>query len=1588
MRTNYSMSKVGRIIFSSLTLLGCLLTSCSTKRASNKVQWSKWFDNGDGTHTRHDLNELTREETEPHTFELSNYIVEPTEVAPGKAMYLCDKCGAKEERTVKPTGNYVFNQEVVDSKYLYKKCSEHSAIYYKSSVEGAYGNPEELFEHSDIPEGYSEVEYIKSDGRQHIDTGVANTSNNVVSINDEKVKPLPSGYQRLEYIESTGTQFIDTGYRFHSGFDGLEIKFQATSLDQYGMIFASGMYQDKNHTWLYHYKDANQIGFYIYANNGQECPAYTTIDLNIHTFKYMNQEAYFDGAKRGSTKRSGLATSNATLFSYNGADYSYYGRIYSCKIYKENVLVRNLVPATRNVTGQNGMFDLVDERFFPNLGTGNFVAGNIMDQGGSLLPSSYQEVEYLETTGTQYIDTGIHKPEALETDVFKIEADVTLADNPNGTRLFLFGFDNPHYNHYAEVNGDGHYGGYAAYASGTIVANNKYTFGMTINGGSNTEYFTNGERTSTTSEYRSATWGSFVLFRLNEEYPGNLTRIHKVKIWMNEVLVRNYVPAIRSSDNKAGMYDLVNDEFYINSDAGDDFLTGNPVNHDANLKLPSDYQEVEYIEANNGQYINTGFADTPNTKVSVDVQMTSTTPTQQRLFGHGFDEDLGENCVSFEVYINSVGQWSRATSDGPGNWQQSGVDADLERHTYILDNNSFEILTDDVSIYNGENTSHITRQNNLPITLLRRINTEGIAFQLPATRAKLFGCKIWDNNVLVRDFVPCYRKTDDVGGLYDLVTREFYSNAADNENFIVGNPINISPLQRLPNDYQEIEYLESDGTQYIDTGFHATNYTCIETKCNVLGPYSVYGTTRSYNYTAGINVPGGYFYYWNRESGGPAAPTNATGIQIVKQDNNSCYRNGELVHTYDEEVFTDPFSLYLFARNYDNQPNDAGNIRIYYLTISENNASVHNFIPCYRKSNGEGGMYDLVNETFYANSGTGEFICGRDIDFVSGEPRLPSGFTELEYIESSGEQWIDSGLNTGDNITKIESDYYKTVDTNRQILFGACTPGATYYSYFGYCEGDNTNDIVWGRTNISCGVPMTIGEYNATLTLNGLNFSYDINGHVTTGECIDAPKGDTNYYLFADNSEGNPIYNFICRLFTFKVWVNGDLERDYVPCYSSSARCNGLFDLVSGTFFVSQTGVDFVAGPEKNPGSLQNLDRNYNICQKAEIPPYYYQLNYIESNGRQLLDTKVLGNATLEITMKLMKSQNPQGFGYDAAVGECYGSDQTNKYVATTTSIGGIDNLKIDFGESIEGIEHVTINGEDGPSFSLGDIAKKSLKLFGMDEVHMSKALVYSAKVKQNGVVVRDFVPVMIKDTMECGLYDLVTNRFYGSETEHGFVRGGTPFENINTQNINVFCNRGDDGFKARENKITSYRIYDSKQVVRDFVPVIRNSDSKPGLYDLVTKKFYTASSEYELEAGPLVSHVLDEGRVTKQATYNEEGEIIYKCSICGAEIHKKTETTAYKVTFIPSNSELTAVKIFESNDPSKYSSSLEGYSRNQNTFNYSKHNATIWFEIPGEGSKEYEIITTSGIVEKLKDGRYQISGIKGDTYVRIVEKT
>ena len=72
-------------------------------------------------------------------------------------------------------------------------------------------------------------------------------------------------------------------------------------------------------------------------------------------------------------------------------------------------------------------------------------------------------------------------------------------------------------------------------------------------------------------------------------------------------------------------------------------------------------------------------------------------------------------------------------------------------------------------------------------------------------------------------------------------------------------------------------------------------------------------------------------------------------------------------------------SIYIFGGNDSGSASYKSSIKLYEFKISDGDTLTHEFIPCYRKSDGEIGLYDKVENKFYTNAGTGTFIKGNDV---------------------------------------------------------------------------------------------------------------------------------------------------------------------------------------------------------------------------------------------------------------------------------------------------------------------------------------------------------------------------------------------------------------------------------------------------------------------------------------------------------------------------------------------------------------------------------------------------------------------------------
>ena len=182
----------------------------------------------------------------------------------------------------------------------------------------------------------------------------------------------------------------------------------------------------------------------------------------------------------------------------------------------------------------------------------------------------------------------------------------------------------------------------------------------------------------------------------------------------------------------------------------------------------------------------------------------------------------------------------------------------------------------------------------------------------------------------------------------------------------------------LPAAYRRVEYLESSGTQYIDTGYTPVQNDAfyVEFMLTSVSPNSVVfsaGTVKQVILLLHSDSTA-YVHYF---SSGKAATFNFPTTISNIWSNATISGSGDIdingntgTKTYEGALTDDP-NLWLFRRRNDSQP-FYGRIRAF--TITNNGTPKMNLIPCYRASDNEPGMYDTVSGTFYTNAGSGEFI--------------------------------------------------------------------------------------------------------------------------------------------------------------------------------------------------------------------------------------------------------------------------------------------------------------------------------------------------------------------------------------------------------------------------------------------------------------------------------------------------------------------------------------------------------------------------------------------------------------------------------------
>lgn len=185
-------------------------------------------------------------------------------------------------------------------------------------------------------------------------------------------------------------------------------------------------------------------------------------------------------------------------------------------------------------------------------------------------------------------------------------------------------------------------------------------------------------------------------------------------------------------------------------------------------QLPTEYQEVEYIQSSGTQYIDTGFV--VNKSDSYVLEIDGLFPSQAQVY---------QGCNGYmQFFVSSKYGINNESSISVGN--RDTVRIAYANQTATLTVNGSQVESKSWASYNGA---------NVKLGVLRMGDTNNGWFNGGAASGTIYGYKLWKDEVLVSDCIPCYRKSDNIVGLYDLVNGVFYTNAGTG-NFAKGKNSN------------------------------------------------------------------------------------------------------------------------------------------------------------------------------------------------------------------------------------------------------------------------------------------------------------------------------------------------------------------------------------------------------------------------------------------------------------------------------------------------------------------------------------------------------------------------------------------------------------------------------------------------------------------------------------------------------------------------------------------------------------------------------------------------------------------------------
>ena len=583
----------------------------------------------------------------------------------------------------------------------------------------------------------------------------------------------------------------------------------------------------------------------------------------------------------------------------------------------------------------------------------------------------------------------------------------------------------------------------------------------------------------------------------------------------------------------------------------------------------------------------------------------------------------------------------------------------------------------------------------------------------------------------------------------------------------------------------EVKWLESTGTQYIDTGIRCDAVCGFSITCEAIvatfdESYPVIAGAQFSDWSNWLTIYEDYGIVYNGDS--VENISRRTNQKITTFLN--YMGDGKITVESPPPYTTKAYSpagiaanICIFAAGTEVGVACLSKSRVYSMVVSNGQNIVRDFIPV-RFTNelgeSEGAMYDKVSKQLFRNQGTGKLIVGADAD-------MPYD-AEVEYLESTRTQYIDTGI-----------DHVSDSGFSVTGCFLISTH-ATYPALAGVSFEDESN---WLEVYEDGGVSFVGTMYSGVYILNAKNVVTAYANYLNDGlvyydndppdNIVDNPVINARYMLFCAGSENGPMGFSNARIYGFKATIGQEIVRDLIPVRFTNelGESEGaMYDKVSKQLFRNQGTGKFIVGTDVDM-------------------PYDYVVEYIETDGvASYIDTGIVTDVSSEVKVCFKVISVPyQSSGNAYAQNAICGARENTSPSGGARFNLGVNTLQLKFGFLRPALTNQEIAPQYDNDIHVVEMKDSLIKFDGqeflsehLDETegfthdfclgksgvidpnnasrYYSQTRFYSCSISSGGKRVFDGIPVVDSNGVAC-MYDYISKTLKYNAAETGTITAG-----------------------------------------------------------------------------------------------------------------------------------------------------------------------------------------------------------------------